>query len=273
MKINKEIKQKSTKVDNIKKTKKDIKSKTMDKKIKKEKVEVQDVSEPVKTKQRLVINKIKFNNFVEEETKKSQIILHHTNSGDGIRGDIESFANNTDGFSTHFIIERNGTIHQLVDTKYWCNHLKVNAKTFYDRGFTDSGERNKLLSMSSISIHLDNWGELEKLSDKRYRTYNGRGINLETTQVSEYYPNFRKHTYYENYTSEQLESLGKLLIKLTKENNIDTTYKGIDMFELNQNAMSGENGIWSHVSFKEHISNCHPDDNLILLLNNLKSGN
>lgn len=201
--------------------------------------------------------------YYDEVTDKKQIVLHHTTSGPGYKSDINYYLRSNDKISTHYLIERNGNIINIIDPDAWCHHLKITNNEF--RNF-ELDNMNVLLNKSSISIDLDSWGELTKVNDNRYKNSGGIPITVLKDDVSYYESGFRGSFYYQRYTVEQLESLKKLLIYLSNKYNIPLTYKGDIMFDTNKNALSGESGVWTHVSYRLDVKNCHPDANLIEML-------
>lgn len=267
-----------------KKTKKDKTIKTKVEKVVELKDEVvidEQVVEPVitgeTTSSEVVINTIEElkdvnvielpeDKYYKEKTSKKQIVLHHTASGPGIKGDINYYLRNNDKSGTHYIIERNGKITQIIDSDYWCHHLKIRNGIFRNLGLSNL---NNDLNKSSISIDLDSWGELEKINDNRYRNIIQTPITVLKENVSYYEKGFRGKNYYQKYSTEQLESLKKLLVYLSEKHNISLEYKE-SMFEINKNALLGENGVWTHVSYRDDVNNCHPDSDLIDLLKSLK---
>lgn len=225
------------------------------------------------------IKQVKFEKtkYFEEESAKTQIVLHHTVSGTGPRGDIETFTNNTSRIATHFIIDRNGDIYQMFSSKYWAHHLGVQGQVFRKYNFTDAITRNALLDKCSISIELDSWGTLYKMADNRYRNDYGRTISINDEDVIYYGNDFKQvngfngKKGFERYTIEQLKSLGELLLLFNNKYNIPLDYKGDEMFNVDIRALSGESGIWTHVSYRSDKTDCHPDPNLISLLKSLNS--
>lgn len=51
--------------------------------------------------------------YLKERTVKRQIVLHHTASGPGVDGDINWWMRTPERVATHFIIDREGQVHQL----------------------------------------------------------------------------------------------------------------------------------------------------------------
>lgn len=191
------------------------------------------------------IKQIEWNNYVKEESFKKQIVLHLTLSGNGIDGDIAHWKNNYSTVSTHFIIERDGTINQLFDTKYWSRHLGINNKVF---------KQNNLpvlnLDKHSIGIEIDNWGGLKKIQSNLYETIYGNKINLTDDRVIYIKEGFMGFQHFEQLTFKQLKSIKQLLLKLSIEHKIPLVYNKDDMYNLSNKALQGLEGLYTHRSFR-----------------------
>ena len=205
--------------------------------------------------------------YYDETTIKRQIVLHHTGTAPGVKSDINYYLRSNDKTSTHYLIERNGDIINVIDPDKWCHHLKIKNLEFKEYELQNL---NTLLNKSSISIDLDSWGELEKVNDNRYKNNGGIPITILKDDVSYYEKGFKGSYYYQKYTNQQLESLKKLLIYLSNKYNIPLTYKGDEIFNKNKNALTGEEGVWTHVSYRTDVNNCHPDEKLVELLKSFK---
>jgi hypothetical protein len=197
---------------------------------------------------------VPWNKYYKDVYLKKQVILHHTVSGIGIAGDLKTWKDFEDHIATFVIIERNGTINQLFSSKYWGYHL---------------GCGKSILDKHSIAIELDSWGQLKEKNGKLYTVYNSE-VNV---PIIRYDKPFRGEYIFEAYSEAQLVSLGKLLLLLNKNYNIPLIYNE-DMWDVSQKALSGEPGIWAHVSFRPYPSeknkwDVHPDPNLISLLKNI----
>jgi len=84
------------------------------------------------------------------------------------------------------------------------------------------------------------------------------------------YPNgYKGYFAFEKYTDEQIESLRKLLLYWGDIYNIPLDYND-DMWSINVKALSGQSGIWTHVSYRVDKSDCHPQPELIQMLKSLK---
>lgn len=227
----------------------------------------------------LDISKIKCVNFSESQyyktiVPKTQIVLHHTISGDGINGDINTWEDDPAVIATCIIIDRVGTPWQLFSSKYWAHHL--GCKT----------SNNLELNRNSIGIEIDNWGGLI-LGDgtvKQFGKYKNGKPKLITTEpgryynyygnviyvnVQEYPEKFMGYQYFEKYSEAQIKTAGELLLLWHNKYNISLKYNE-DMWDKSERALAGENGIWTHVSFRGNgKSDCHPDPDLIKMLKTL----
>jgi len=198
--------------------------------------------------------KVPWIRYYKEEYEKNQIVLHHTVSGPGINGDLKTWKDFEDHIATFVIIERDGKINQLFSSKYWGRHLGC-------------GKEN--LDKHSIAIELDNWGQLKEKNGKLYTVYNSE-VNVPIIRFDN---PFRGEYIFEAYSEAQLVSLGKLLLLLNDTYNIPLFYNE-SMWDVSQKALSGECGVWAHVSYRPWPSNknkwdCYPDPNLISLLKNI----
>lgn len=194
---------------------------------------------------------VDWDKYYKEEYTKNQIVLHHTVSGPGIRGDLNTWKQYNSNIATCMIIERDGTINQLFSSKYWGYHL---------------GCGKPELDMGSIAVELDNWGQLYEKDGKLYTVYDSE-VDVETV----HYPTgFRGEQIFEAYSYDQLRSLGELLLYWKDRYNIPLTYNE-DMWDVSQRALSGTRGVWTHVSYRPYPSkhnkwDCHPDPNLKSML-------
>lgn len=202
----------------------------------------------------LTLKEINFVNFSEDqyykqETNKKQIVLHHTVSST-INGTIQSWEDDPRHISTHFIIDRNGKVYQLYNTKYWSYHLGVD---------------NKKLEQESIGIELINWGWLQKKTDYFVNCY---GSIIYGNDIVEYKEGFKSYNYFHKYPQEQIDSLGRLLLLLCNKWDIPKTYdEGI--FKISSNAFKGVKGIYTHNSYRTDKTDIHPQPEMIEMLKNL----
>lgn len=186
---------------------------------------------------------------------KNQVVIHHTVSGPGIRGDMNTWLSTESRIATCIIIDRDGTPNQLFSSKYFGAHLGC-------------GRFN--LDKHSIGIELDNWGGLVKgdgsvmkIGSKKVKTTKGAFYACYGNEVDvpvTYYPKgFRGYKYYESYTEEQLRTVGELLLFWKDRYNISLEYNE-DMWDVSQRALNGADGVWTHCSYRNASSkqDCHP---------------
>jgi hypothetical protein len=214
------------------------------------------------------------NKYFKEEEEKTQVVLHHTVSGPGIEGDVQTWINDKDRVATAIIIDRNGTPYQLFQSKYWAYHL-------------GAGDHNQ--DRRSIGIEIDNWGGLN-LGNNSLKVYRHEHKKLfpwhlkitnpnkfytvygNTVDVPiQFYPlGFRGFQYFEKYTNAQIQTVGELLLFWRMKYNILLDYHD-NMFDVSSSAMSGTPGIWSHTSFRSDKSDIHPQKEIIDMLKTIQN--
>jgi N-acetyl-anhydromuramyl-L-alanine amidase AmpD len=191
--------------------------------------------------------------FYAEKHDKKQIVLHHTVSNGNANNVISAWKKTPSRVGTAFIIDGEGIIHQCFSSAHWAHHLGTKLK------------QNKLLNQQSIAIEICSWGGLKKVGQKYYSTF---GIELKENEVLNYNKTIRGFQYFQKYKPKQLESL-KLLVQYLCEKYAITPKLNSDIWDINQQALSGIRGIFTHVSYRKDKSDCHPQLELRNLLNNL----
>ena len=212
--------------------------------------------------------------YYREETKKNQIILHHTVSNGNADGVINWWNQDPQKIATHFIINSVGKIYQLYSSKYWAHHLGIKSDFLKKQGFKDYKSRNEILNKQSIGIEICNWGPLVKdntgfhpakwdNNQKKYVPVSKIIIPDKNVQI--YSKPFRGFLYFEKYTPEQIESVRRLVIYLADKFGINKTYQS-DMWDVSINALSGKSGIYTHVSYRQDKSDLHSQPEMINML-------
>jgi N-acetyl-anhydromuramyl-L-alanine amidase AmpD len=203
--------------------------------------------------------------YFREQTDKKQVVIHHTVSGQGVDGDIAWWRQTVERIGTAIIVGWDGKIYQCFSSKYWAHHIGSKAAN------------NKALNMASIGIEIDAWGGLMRSNRQWYPAkwdanlhQNVPNLGVRPIQnVQVYEQGFKGFYGFEKYTDAQIEAVRKLLIFWNEKYNIPLNYNE-DMWALSSKAMSGTPGIWTHVSFREDKSDCHPQPELIQMLKSLK---
>lgn len=219
---------------------------------------------PKKKKWALNTSKIVQHNFADKEYKKeqfpkTQVVLHHTVSGNSINGDINWWLKDGKRIGTCILIARDGTIHQVFSSKYWAYHLGEVTKDFKKVGLS-----YKRHDMNSIGIEIDSWGALKK-KDGVWKSYTGETVQDENVQ--EYPEGYRGYYGFEKYTDEQIESVRQLLVFWNVLYGIPLHYNE-DMWGLSKGALSGKSGVYTHTSYRSDKSDCQPQPELIEMLKN-----
>lgn len=209
------------------------------------------------------------NQYVREETKKTQITLHHTVSGDKVEGDIRHWLKDPKRIATQIIVADDGTIHQCFSSKYWGYHLGIPKAFFKERGVP-----YQRLDKVAIGIEIDAYGGLKKKDGKWFNVYDykaGKFTNpIPNNNVIEYPKGYRGYYGYERYSDAQIQAVEDLIIFWHERYGIPVDYNE-DMFDVSDRALKGVAGIWSHTSYREDKSDIHPQENLIKMLKGLKA--
>ena len=190
---------------------------------------------------------------MREKTLKTQIVLHHTAGGGNAENVIHGWNFNQERVGTAFVIDSKGEVFKCFDTEFWAYHLGL--KTNF----------NLPLNKGSIGIEVCNWGQLIKDKNGKYwNYYKGEVPENEVVQIKK----FRGFEYYHKYNDAQIESLRKLILELCAKHGISKRYNS-DMWDVSQSALSGINGIYTHVSYRADKNDMSPQFNLIEMLKNL----
>ena len=242
----------------------------------------QDLSTQTDIGYRFIFFPEKDYNRTPKTVNKTQIVLHHTVSGDNVAGDVGWWQTKGEKIATAFIVSRAGFIYQLFMTDYWAFHIGT------------SHSNNSLLQKNSIGIELSSWGGLLQADnglwypartdgDTQKQVPNTRANPIPDNKII-FYPQYNDiggyHGFkaFEKYTQEQINAT-KLIIETVakKYRNIDLDYKGQDMWGIIENnqwkpdprALDTEPGIWSHTLYRPDKSDVHPQPELIHMLQNL----
>jgi len=221
--------------------------------------------------------------YFNEETDKSQIVLHHTVSNpNSIDGDFQTWLNAKNGVSTPIIIKNDGVPYQVYSSKFWSHHLGIKSDFLKKQGFSDFSTRNTLLNKLSIGIEIDNWGGLtlgndkeqtiggKKIKTTKGKYYNDYGsiVNASETEILYIKDGFRGYNYFQKYTEKQIDTVAELLLFWKERWNINLKYNDT-MWDVSKDALSGVNGVWTHVSYRSDKSDCFPQPELIEMLKSL----
>lgn len=202
--------------------------------------------------------------YHKEMFDKKQVVIHHTASGGNSKGDMDYLNTDEQGaVNVALFIDRDGTIWQAFSTKYYSAHLGVPQSTFKKFKVNSSSLE---LHKHSVAIELDSWGYLT-IKDGKYYSY--AGVEVKGENVITYPNGFLGQKYYEKYYPAQLLALKDVLIYLCDTYSISKEYQ-CNMWSVSADALSGKNGIWTHVSYRESGKwDCSPTPELIEMLKSL----
>ena len=201
--------------------------------------------------------------YMNVETNKTQIVLHHTVSGDNPKGVAEYWEGTPDRVGTAMIISKDGTPYQIFSSKFWAGHLGLKKATFDSLGLSPLP-----LDKTSIGIELCNWGGLIYKNGKYYNYYQNEVKNVE---IVEYKDKFRDYQFYEKYSDAQIQTVKELIEYWNQRYSIPMEYMGDEnVFSLSKDALSGKPGIFGHCSYRLDKSDIHPQKEMIDMLKSLK---
>jgi hypothetical protein len=210
------------------------------------------------------------NCMYNEETQKSQIYLHASLFNINPFKLIDHYNTNTCTIKTAptFIITSkpqsindnyiDGSVIQLYQSKYWSHHLHLK-----EAHIIQGGSSINLLNKNSISIEINNWGPL---IDTEHGFVTRTGIGISDNDVYEFSTPYRGFKYYHKYTESQIESLKLLLQLLGSKWNIDTQFKGPNIFNVDRRALMNQNGVYCHNSVRPDIHDISPQTTLVEML-------
>lgn len=201
----------------------------------------------------MILNLLDDNQYCKEETTKNQIVVHHTAGGSSAINVIHGWNFNIERIGTAFVIDGSGKVYCAFDPKYWAYHIGLKTSM------------NESLNKHSIGIELCNWGQLIKKPDGKFYNYVNKVVP-ESEVVT--LPKFRGFEYYHKYNDLQLSALKDLINDLCSRYSIPKTFN-VNIFEVNQNALKGVPGIYTHVSYRTDKNDCSPQPELIRTLNTL----
>jgi hypothetical protein len=210
--------------------------------------------------------------YIDEEVKKVQIVLHHTAGNSSAPATIKMWDTDDRGkIATCIVISGkglskdtfDGEICQAFGSKKWGYHLGLKQDIFRSKGVA-----YKSIDPIAIGIEICNWGPLDKVGDKYYN-YVDREVSVD--QVCVLSAPYKGHLYYHAYTDAQIESVRQLLVYWSKIHGIDLTYNE-DIWGISVRALKGENGVFTHNSYRKDKSDVSPQPKLIAMLKALKNG-
>lgn len=204
--------------------------------------------------------------YIMEATVKKQIVLHHTAGNASALNVIRDWNNDDRGrIATCIVISGKGSqnsydgeIVQCFSSKYWAYHLGIRQEVF--ASFQLPYRR---LDSQSIGIEICNWGQLTEKNGKYYNYVNREVPGDEVTRLDTPY---KGNTFFHRYTDAQIESVRQLLEYWKDLYGIHIKFDYNQMFTVNSKALSGENGLYSHNSYRKDKTDIYPCPRMIRML-------
>jgi N-acetyl-anhydromuramyl-L-alanine amidase AmpD len=189
----------------------------------------------------IIKNYLKKVNYFQEEYKKTQIVLHHTETT-GWRSPFKWWSRKGNHVATAYIIDKDGTIIECFDPKHWAYNTGLGAK--YDK--------------HNIGIELVNEGYLRCTNEDEGRfKYRGKynykyKIGFSPKVLTE---EWRGHKYFAKYTTEQIKSTFELVKKLCNDFDIRTF---IAPKHIYNEQLRNFRGIITHANVKQNKTDISP---------------
>jgi hypothetical protein len=213
--------------------------------------------------------------------KKDSVYIHHTAGGhrpdwtiDGWKHDRAKTGDKL-AVATAYVIggisttnldnAYDGVVYRAFDEKYWAHHLGLKQ------------QNNRTINQRSIAIEICNYGPLILNAEGKFINYVKKEVP--PSMVVTLDEPFRGYKYYHRYTDKQLEALAKLLKEISLRNNIDikkgmaelltVPYRLSYAFDMQDDALKGAPGLWTHSNVRKDKTDCSPQPGLIRLIQSL----
>ena len=207
--------------------------------------------------------------YYKEVTEKKQIVLHHTAGNSSGIATIQNWNTDDRGrIATCVTISGpgnkqspDGEICQAYSSNYWAYHLGIKQEVFRARKLPQIA-----IDKHAIGIEICNWGQLDKVGDK-YINYVDREVPAD--QVTKLDTPYKGYTYFHRYSDAQIESVKNLLIYWRDQYKINLTFNYDQCFTVNNTALTGVNGLYTHNSYRKDKVDIYPCPRMISMLKTL----
>jgi N-acetyl-anhydromuramyl-L-alanine amidase AmpD len=219
--------------------------------------------------------------YVKEDCSaiKKQFVLHHTAGGSSPKNAIYGWQQTKERVATAFVIagkpskndtHKDGQIFQAFGSKYYAYHIYFSQSINQVPAKYHSFALDQDIAKKSIAVEICNWGFLTKDADGTFKTYVNTVVPAEDVIDFGDKP-YRGHRYYHAYTDAQIASLKELIIYICDKYKISKKFN-TDMFEICTRALDGENGIWTHSSYRSDKTDLSPQPKIIQMLKDIELG-
>lgn len=193
--------------------------------------------------------------YLTHEYEKKSIFLHHT-EGTNAMSAWRWWNSTPDRVGTAYIIDRDGTIVECFDPKYWAFHLGIH---------NDDNWHEK----HSINIELVSAGKLYQ-EGKHFRFYplypnKLRYTTIPKSEVEELRRDWRGYKYYHKYTEAQMDSVKWLMKEIVVKFPTIKANTDLKSFqEYNSDVIKDHlPGIWSHSTVRRDKTDIYPGPDVL----------
>jgi len=141
--------------------------------------------------------------YFQEDSKKTQIYLHHTAGGGDAAAVSRYWNSNETRIATAFVVGERGTIVQCFSSRHWAWHLGIDSEDFIK-----VGTKYKNLNKLSVGIEVCNWGPL-KLVNGKYYNYVKKSVD--PSMVTTLDQPYKGHIYWYKYTDAQIDPCPRMI--------------------------------------------------------------
>ena len=229
-----------------------------------------DNSETMYNESGLIINKFYLpkGEYNEGPIQPEYLFLHHTAGWNNPFRTIDHWGRDTRGqVCTEFVL--GGQSVKGNDDQYDGEVVQAFPEGNFGWHLGKNGSRT--MHVNSVGIEVNSFGYLTN-----GKTYAGQ--TADESQIIELDEEFRGYKMWHKYSSEQIESLRKLIIYIADRDNIDVRaglpslvkQYGAKAFEFNSDAYYGKvKGLWTHTNTRKDKFDMSPQPELLEMLINL----
>jgi N-acetyl-anhydromuramyl-L-alanine amidase AmpD len=219
--------------------------------------------------------------YFQDYKSKNTIYLHHTAGAHRPDYTIDWWKDKKPGklnrVATAFVIGRrathddtafDGVTYRAFPEFFWAHHLGLSKNNN-----NISTEENIALNSASIGIEICALGPLRKESEELYYYVgqNDKRIYVPKSEVCILDQPWRGYRYFQKYTDRQIAECKRLILTLSFLFDIPIpkrTYTR-EWFQVNEEALNGVSGLWTHCNVRRDKTDCFPQPEFIAMLNAL----
>jgi len=205
--------------------------------------------------------------YMPDHSEKVGFCLHHSAGRDNARGMFGWWESNPQRVATAYGIEDNGAIYRGFDgLKAWAYAINVRSRANRIPLEYKHPKHGRELERAYINLEICSWGWL---TEKNGKYYSWTGDEVHPDRVVRYDHAFRGFHFFEAYTDEEIAAVEHLLRWHHQEHGISLECDPLTMFDIDERALNIGAGVFTHASFRTDKSDCHPQAELIQMLNSL----